>query len=609
LTAEALKVYSDRESLLKGRLAVEIKNFGRRRNLVRVIALIPFLVFLFSYWRSFERLLRWLLGDGLLITPDISHSFLVIGINFLCFFLLFLIWLWIASSQTIFPVTRVREIALTGLYLIFHFLGIHGIAAYVRNGRIKAFVEELQQPLPGAVMVDFNSALAIEQIILQPGITQKLMVFVRGVATLFKIDLPPVRIQGAGPAFTLPDERIHGVNDLENHPVVSEDRYWMERILGVIDLRTHFRISGRQPHRLSKRLKTSVFAYTRDGIEVKTNIWVLPTLGNEPVPYFPLNVTYVGERHPENLRVVKFKNVSARAGLYRVQSVTDDLEQSDRLEIHEHWRTISNSDWVSYIDAPRSPLTPLFNPERVFAAVYARARHHRGLDATDEVVPWFDLPVHVAIDLFREIISHYNYDEINTCDAEGNMVINQIRGKLATAMRNSGLLSYRPVFHRAGVCLEEGKMYLACALQTVLPAAAILLRTSKVLRDRGIRIIASGFGDLVVDERIYKQRLDHWRASWDRDTEVVEAKLERESLHVRTRARTQAQRELVQCLAQIYRSDGSSKEILALRVLQALEMAASDPQTRQLLPEDTFSMLRSIHDWLLPQDMGYGIER
>ena len=109
-----------------------------------------------------------------------------------------------------------------------------------------------------------------------------------------------------------------------------------------------------------------------------------------------------------------------------------------------------------------------------------------------------------------------------------------------------------------------------------------------------------------MDERIYKQRLDHWRASWDRETEVVEASLEWETLRVRTRARIQAQQEFVQSLSQIYRSDGNSREILALRVLQALEAAAADPKTRQLLPEDTFSMLRSIHDWLLPQDMGYG---
>jgi hypothetical protein len=121
-----------------------------------------------------------------------------------------------------------------------------------------------------------------------------------------------------------------------------------------------------------------------------------------------------------------------------------------------------------------------------------------------------------------------------------------------------------------------------------------------VLRDRGIRIITSSFGDLNVDERIYKQRLDYWRAGWDRETEIVEGELEWESTRVRAQARIQAQQDFVQSLAQIYQSNGNSKEILALRLLQALEAAVTDPKTRQLLPEETFSMLRSIHDWMLP---------
>jgi hypothetical protein len=70
--------------------------------------------------------------------------------------------------------------------------------------------------------------------------------------------------------------------------------------------------------------------------------------------------------------------------------------------------------------------------------------------------------------------------------------------------------------------------------------------------------------------------------------------------------RVQAQRDFVEYLSQIYQATPNSREILALQVLQALEVAAADPKTRRLLPEETFSMLRSIHDWLLPQDMGFG---
>lgn len=583
---------------------MEVGIFGRSRNLVRVIPFVPLVLFLFSFRAEIDILIQWLLSVQLPVPNDTYRAILILGANIGCFFILFLCWLWIAASQTIYPVARSRDIALTAVFLIFHFLGLHGMAAYVRNGKIKAYVDELQRTLPGAVLVDFNSAVAVEQIVLQPGLLRVFKLLLRRLASLFGFVSRPVRIQGAGLIFTLPDERIHGVNDLDSHPTVTNNPNWMNEILGVVDLRTQFRISARQPHPFSKRLGASVLAYTRDGIEVKTNIWVLATLGHEPVPYFPLNVTYIGDQHPRNLRVVKFKKISQRTGLYRVESISDDLEQGDRLEIHNQWQAIS--EWKPYVDSDRAPITPLFNPNRVFAAIFARARHHRGLAGVDEIIPWIDLPVHVAVDLFREIISQYNYDEIYAMNAKGDVRVNEVRGKLATAMRNSGLLSYRPVFDRTGTCLEEGRIYAASALLSVSPADSFLLQTPRVLRDRGIRIIASGFGDLLVDEKIYRQRMDNWRAGWDQETEIVEAGLEWKSVRIRTQARIQAQQEFVQRLSEIYQSNGNSKEILALRVLQALEMAAADPKTRQLLPEDTFSMLRSVHDWLLPQDMGYG---
>ena len=85
---------------------------------------------------------------------------------------------------------------------------------------------------------------------------------------------------------------------------------------------------------------------------------------------------------------------------------------------------------------------------------------------------------------------------------------------------------------------------------------------------------------------------------------MKEVQQEWESLRIRTQVRTQVQQEFVEELAQVYRVNGNSKEILALRVLQALEAVVADPKTRQLLPEDTITMLRSIHDWILPEDIG-----
>ena len=533
---------------------------------------------------------------------DFATSLPVFVIVVLSFLIFFLFWLRMVSYQAIFPVAELSQGVITAIYLLLHLIALHGVAAYVRNGRIKAYVEELNTRRPGAVVVDFNSAIAVEQMVLPRSLRRTLTDLARGLMSFVGIRLPAIRIRSAGLTFLLPDERIHGVNDLFSHPVMSEDHSWMERILGVVDLRNQFRTSGGKPHPLSKRLGAPILAYTRDGIEVKTNVWVQASIGQDLIPCFPLAVAYIGDPQPDNLRLVSLQVLDGQPGKCRVESLTNDLDEADRFEIHQQWQTVQT--WEPYQAPPSPGLLPDFDANRVFAAVYGRARHHRGLGGADEIVPWVDLPIHMSADFFREIISRYNYDEIYRPRPDGSIGLRDIRTRLGSEVRNSGLLAFQPVFHRGGSSLQAGGEYPISDLLTVSTNNAFLLQNSKVLRDRGVRVIGTGFSDLIVDEAIHRQRLDHWRAGWDQETEIVEAGLELDSSKNRTRARIQAQQEFVECLAQIYQSGPNSKEILALRVLQALEAAATDPTTRQLLPEDTFSMLRSIHDWLLPQDMG-----
>lgn len=577
-------------------------------RLLKVIPFVPFIVLVISFWEELTLFPRWFFRWFFLDQKGPPENFAallpVFVLVVLSFLIFFLFWLRMVSYQAIFPVTELSQGVITGIYLLLHLITLHGVAAYVRNGRIKAYVEELDLRRPGAVVVDFNSAIAVEQMVLPRSLRRTLTDLARWLIRFVGIRLSAIRIRSAGLTFLLPDERIHGVNDLFTHPVMTEDHSWMERILGVVDLRNQFRTSGGKPHPLSKRLGAPILAYTRDGIEVKTNLWVQATIGQDLVPFFALTVAYIGDRQPDNLRVLKLQAVTGQPGMCRVESLADDLDEADRFEIHQQWQTVKT--WVPYSASSSPGLLPHFNEDRVFAAVYGRARHHRGLGGADEIVPWVDLPIHMSVDFFREIISRYNYDEIYKPRADGSIGLRDIRSRLGSEMRNSGLLAFQPVFHRGGVSLQVGSEYPVSDLLTVPANNAFLLQNPRVLRDRGIRVIAAGFGELVVDEAIYRQRLDHWRAAWDQETEIVEAGLELDSTKNRTRARILAQQEFVESLSQIYQSGTNSKEILALRVLQALEVAATDPRTRQLLPEDTFSMLRSIHDWLLPQDMGYG---
>jgi len=212
------------------------------------------------------------------------------------------------------------------------------------------------------------------------------------------------------------------------------------------------------------------------------------------------------------------------------------------------------------------------------------------------MIPWVDLPVRVAIDLFREQLSRINYDDLYKPDNPDIFPLKDFKKRLKINVRNTGILSYRLIVHQSGE-LISGRKYNPAAI-LVSPVRTLFAR--KVLRDRGIKIIGSSFGDLIpVSEAVYKQRLDNWRARWETDAEVIRAGHELEAMRVRARSRAQAQQELIYTLSQIFQNKKYTQEALAVRVMQALETVAFDQNTRQLLPTETIDMMRSLHDWLL----------
>src|SRR5215208_3431792 len=103
-----------------------------RRNILRVTLFLLFLLFVFSFWTEITFCWRWIAGRTP-ATTQVSHSCRVMTVNGSFFVTFFVVWLFIAASNAIFPVTRFREIILTTLYLFLHFLGLHGTAAYIRN--------------------------------------------------------------------------------------------------------------------------------------------------------------------------------------------------------------------------------------------------------------------------------------------------------------------------------------------------------------------------------------------------------------------------------------------------------------------------------------------
>ena len=129
------------------------------------------------------------------------------------------------------------------------------------------------------------------------------------------------------------------------------------------------------------------------------------------------------------------------------------------------------------------------------------------------------------------------------------------------------------------------------------------LTGSKILRDRGIKILYASFARLSpTDETIKQQRLENWRARWQREADLIRADHDLEVIRMRNRARADRQKEMITNLSEILQNSSYSEEALTLRVFQALEDIATDPYTQQLLPRDTINMLNSLRLWLLPDD-------
>jgi hypothetical protein len=510
---------------------------------------------IFQTFQIFLALLSFAFGRPTIQLPEnIIRPLAVLAFNIIAIYLVYNLWLLIISSQALLPVQNMAEIRRTMQHLRMFIAHAHGPAVFIKDGKPIADPAELKRLAPGLILIDFNSAVVLERQVPPPS----LMGPIQGLfGKLMGGELPrqqaiPPRAVGNGLVFTRVGERIRGVVDLR--------RQW--------------------------RNLTEVHAYTREGIELKTSVFAAFTIGQDADI---VQVTYDGEHRADNLRVVYLENLPDHR--LRVRDMADELDEADRAEIHQYATNAQQLTLNPFQSLERPPATPVFNAARVFAAVYSEARNDQ-----DQVIPWVDLPVRVAIDLFREQLSRVNYDDLYKPDNPDIFPLKDFQKRLRITVRNTGILSYRLVFHQSGE-LINGRKYNPAAL---LVSPVRPLNTKKVLRDRGIKIIGSGFGDLIpVSEAVYKQRLDNWRARWETDTEVIRAGHDLEAMRVRARSRAQAQQELVYSLSQIFQNKKYSQEVLAVRVMQALETVAVDPNTRQLLPAETINLMRTLHDWLL----------
>ncbi len=520
--------------------------------------LILFLVFfpvVFFFKELRELLVFWLHPN---LDPPWLRAISLTLIELLTGFLAtFVLWVLLVAGQALVPVNSFNERVRAGWHLLLFIFGRHGIATAVRDGKIMTS-RKPEGEYPGLLIIDFNSAVVLEEKTPIPDLSLPITSMRNGlIARLGLMDEPESpRVAGPGLVFLRPMVDIHS----------------------VIDVRPQIR--NRQ----------DVCAYTRDGIEVKTGVSALFSVG-QPPPL--LTFTFDGVFKVENMHLVDLDETED--GGVKINQVRenfqDELDPDDWIEIQERLTSLSIVQaHFHYSLQPRGSHIPIFNRRRVFSAAFSDA-----LDEKGNGIPWNELPVKVACDMYRQLLLEFNYDQLYNLQDEDNYPLQFIRSQLRLRVRNNGLLSFRLLMRRDRRPLEPGALLQPDELYV---SQVFPLMSPKVLRNAGIAVFASNFGDLIPNELVYQQRLDSWRARWESETQVIEAKNELDAIRERTRARLQTQQELIRRLHQVLNNASQSPEATAIQFYMELEALTRDPITSKLLPNETVLLMRSVGDWI-----------
>jgi len=128
------------------------------------------------------------------------------------------------------------------------------------------------------------------------------------------------------------------------------------------------------------------------------------------------------------------------------------------------------------------------------------------------------------------------------------------------------------------------------------------LRTSKVLRDRGIKVLVAGFPELTpLHKGVRETLVNHWGAAWQRDALKKESEYVQLAGQERAHIVASAQGEIIDSLMEAYRASGSTRDAVVWQIFQVLDSMVSDPETRPLLPAETLDFLWDLRQYLLPE--------
>jgi hypothetical protein len=517
------------------------------------------------------------------------HSMFKMTANIVVYLMVFLISIFV-MAQFVLPVTSLKDRFKAFWRVLLYMTPLHGPAVFVRDGKLISRIDEEDNINPGVALVDLRSAIVLENEASSSEddqeeheldievVAKKKSLFVSRKSLKRPKELEQaswVRVGGPGINFT----------------------NYGEKIRDVVDLRRQV------------RTESNVTAFTRDGIEVSTNVFAVFSISEAPeiIP-----VAYVGGNRREHL--FKLDLITEPNNTFIIKEKFE-LDSDDAEEIHQFVESgkVEAGAPVNKLSSPQPVTSPyLFDPQRILAAAYGQTQ----TVLTDQNTQWHELPQMIASELFRNLIGHYTYDYLYQFNDPDNKIlpwIDEFKPELSRKLMYQGLLSYKlvrlvsPLFTKGErvskwneIPLEEdnfGHPLQASDLEITSPRP---LTAAKSLRARGIKIIAAGFTEMKVSSEMRSKMAERWSARWERDIASNRAHQEREAMQVINSARTQKQRDSTFLLSNMLKQEPHSKEALALLLFQSLETAATNEKGyKDFPPKEVLSMLQNLHRWLL----------
>jgi regulator of protease activity HflC (stomatin/prohibitin superfamily) len=212
---------------------------------------------------------------------------------------------------------------------------------------------------------------------------------------------------------------------------------------------------------------------------------------------------------------------------------------------------------------PNSNLVHPFDPDAIFQVNYAST-----VDPGDNLRSWSNQLAPLAASLFIAEIAQHTLDELFHIEASGQGPIHQIRQRIKRQLERSEWAA-------------------------------------------GVEILSVGNSNFILPKSVSEQRIKGWQAHWQQEIQTRRAagdvEIERRMKQARARAQIEIIDAITQNIVQAGRHDDANlTDIITLRMIEALEEAASSASMKALLPPPIFSGVMdnslALRSWLNEQE-------